>query len=230
MNRVEDKYICTERDLFLLESRVKMIMKPDSFSRDSSYRVTSVYFDDYFDSNLDDSTDGVDHRKKYRIRFYNGSTDVIKLEVKYKLYNRVFKKSKTITKEDVIKLISGEPISDDDVSIDNPVTLFNLAIRQDLLRPKVIVEYDRNAYIYHPGNVRITFDRNVRCSRDFDLFLVDKATFSLVNDLSSVLEIKYDEFLPGFLAQLMENGAMNQMSYSKYKLCREQLEERSHVF
>lgn len=224
MYRVEDKYICSEIDMLLLQSRVKIVMNSDSYSRGSSYRVTSLYFDDYDDSHLSDSEEGVSHRNKYRIRVYNGVVDVIKLEVKYKAYNRVCKMSRTINKEDAKKLIAGECIDDNEVSIENPVTLFNLAIKQDFLKPRIIVEYDRSAYTFSPGNVRITFDRNIRTSREIQGFLDNQCSYEMLREGNRVLEIKYDEFLPKFIAQLLENGNMIQTSYSKYKLCREQME------
>ena len=224
MYRVEDKYYCTERDMYYIESRVRTILHPDFYSNNSSYMVSSLYFDDYIDGHLLDSEEGESYRNKYRIRIYNRSSDVIKLEVKYKMYNRVFKKSKTISLEEAKKLISGECIPDNDKSLDSPVTLFNLAIKQDLLRPTVVVEYDRCAYIYPSGNVRITFDRNIRSSRDFDGFLENRCVYTMLSDLNRVLEIKYDEFLPGFIAQTIEGGNMIQTSYSKYRLSREQME------
>lgn len=223
MYRVEDKYICEERDMQLLQSRVKIVMKQDGYSQDSSYKVTSLYFDDYDESHLTDSEEGVSHRNKYRIRIYNGVTDVIKLEVKYKVYNRVYKRSRTVNRETARRLIAGEWVEDGEASMDNPVTLFNLAIRQDLLKPKVIVEYDRSAYIFSFGNVRITFDRNIRASNEIEGFLDNRCSYTVLQGLDRILEIKYDAFLPGFIAQLLENGKMNQTSYSKYRLCREQM-------
>lgn len=223
MYRVEDKYICEERDMQLLQSRVKIVMKQDGYSQDSSYKVTSLYFDDYDESHLTDSEEGVSHRNKYRIRIYNGVTDVIKLEVKYKVYNRVYKRSRTVNRETARRLIAGECVEDGEASMDNPVTLFNLAIRQDLLKPKVIVEYDRSAYIFSFGNVRITFDRNIRASNEIEGFLDNRCSYTVLQGLDRILEIKYDAFLPGFIAQLLENGKMNQTSYSKYRLCREQM-------
>lgn len=224
MYRVEDKYMCTERDMLLLQSRVKVIMNTDTYSNNASYRVTSLYFDDYEDSHLSDAEEGVSHRTKYRIRKYNDSLETIKLEVKYKAYNRVFKKSKTISIDAAKKLIAGECIDDENMSMDNPVTLFNLAIKQNCLKPKVIVDYDRCAYTFSPGNVRITFDRNIRFNNNIYGFLENSSAYTMLRDVNRILEIKYDEFMPGFIAQLMESGNMNQISYSKYKLCREQLE------
>ena len=51
--------------------------------------------------------------------------------------------------------------------------------------------------------------------------------YTPVDETDRILEVKYDELLPGFIARLLEFGNMNQISYSKYRLGREQLEVRS---
>ncbi len=229
MYRVEDKYNCSEKDMMILEGRLRAIIPSDVNQADSKgYQITSVYFDDYNDSHLEDSVDGLQFRNKYRIRIYNDSFDTINLEVKYKRYNRVKKYSASISFEMMQDLIRGRCIRDDNPSADNPISLFNLAIKQDHLKPSVIVEYDRKAYIYNAGNVRITFDRNVRFSDDFEGFIKSNSCiYYPVNDYDRILEVKYDELLPGFIGRMLEIGVMNQMSYSKYKICRESLEERN---
>lgn len=227
MYRVEDKFFVSERDLFLLQSRLKTVLDTDVHAADG-YTITSVYFDDLFDSYLQDTIDGNRMREKYRIRIYDGSFDVIKLEVKYKRNNRVKKQSVRITYEQMCELLNGECIKDEMPSLDNPVTLFNIAIKERGLRPKVIVEYDRTAYVFDPGNVRITLDRNLRASRQIEVFEKGKyLTFEYPEDMDRVLEVKYDEFLPGFIAGVLELGNMNQTSYSKYRLCREIGEEKN---
>lgn len=223
MYRVEDKFFCSEKDLFLLEARLQTVLRPDENQKTADgYRVTSVYFDDLFDTHLQDTVDGNRLREKYRIRIYNGSYDVIKLEVKYKRDNKVLKKARSITSEQMRTLMGGECIYSDVATTEDPITLFNLAIANRGLRPKIIVEYDRSAYIYEPGNVRITLDRNIRASDQLDAFVRgERLTYEYDRDLSRVLEIKYDEFLPGFIAGILETGNLNQTSYSKYRICRE---------
>lgn len=224
MFRVEDKFLCSERDMLILESRMKVILRPDAYAGKPSYQVTSLYFDNREDTLWRDAEDGVSFRNKYRIRIYNNIPDPIKLEVKYKAYNRVYKKSKAITREEAARLIAGDCLEDPEPSMDSPVTLFNLAIRQDLLRPRSVIDYHRSAYIFVPGNVRITFDRNIRASSRFDRFLDGGCPWTAVDETDRILEVKYDEFLPGFIAQLLETGNMIQYAYSKYRLGRERLE------
>lgn len=225
MIRVEDKYWCSERDMLLLESRVKAVLRPDPMAGGRPYQITSLYFDDRNDTCWQTAEDGVSERKKYRIRIYNNNPNLIKLEVKYKSYNRVFKRSRTIPRADAEKLMRCECIEDPRESMDNPVTLFNLAIKTDLLCPKIIIDYHRTAYTFSPGNVRITFDRSLRVSRDIASFLNGDTVFAPVRDADKILEVKYDEFLPGFIARLLEFGNMNQTAYSKYRLGREQIQE-----
>ena len=223
MYRVEDKFFCSERDLFLLQARLQTVLRTDENQKSTyGYTVTSVYFDDLFDTHLRDTVDGHRLREKYRIRIYNGSYDVIKLEVKYKRDNRVFKMARSITQEQMLNLMKGECIHAEQVYSEDPITLFNLAVANRGLRPKIIVEYDRNAYVYGPGNVRITLDRNIRASDQLDAFARgERLTYKYDRDLGQVLEVKYDEFLPGFIAGILEMGNMNQTSYSKYRICRE---------
>lgn len=221
MYRVEDKFSCDGMSMYLLESRISSVLKPDANSDNlEGYGIFSVYFDDLHDTCLQDTIDGNPVRRKYRIRIYNNSFDTIKLEIKEKDRNRVLKKSKNISYEQMQMLLHGECV-EDDCSFDDAATLFNLAIKEKGLRPKIIVAYERKAYVFGAGNVRITFDRNIRASTKIEDFGKTGAYYERLKEYDSVLEIKYDEFLPGFIAQLLELGNMQQTSYSKYKLCRE---------
>lgn len=222
MYRVEDKFACNEVELFLLQKRLNAILHSDSNQlNEHGYTITSVYFDDISDSHLQDTIDGNKQREKYRIRIYNGSLDVIKLEVKYKKYNRVFKRSKTITEKQMRRLLKGVCIEQDEMSLEDPITLFNIAIKERKIKPKVIVEYERKAFVFEPGNVRITLDRNLRGSFQCDMFGNSDIYCQRIKGFSNVLEVKYDEVLPGFIAQIIELGNLQQTSFSKYKLCRE---------
>lgn len=223
MYRVEDKYNCTEAQLVMLQARMEAALKPDvNESGPEGCSIVSLYFDDMTDSCLQDTVDGVNRRRKYRIRIYNNSLDVIKLEVKMKRDNRILKHSRIITKEQMECLMRGDCI-EDGASPDDPATLFNLAIRTRGLKPKVIVAYERKAYVYEPGNVRITFDRNVRASRRVEDFGKKSISYDFLREYDKVLEVKYDELIPGFLLQLLETGSMRQSAYSKYQLCRESI-------
>ena len=227
MYRVEDKFICGERELFYLQSKLECVLHTDHNQESPyGYTITSIYFDDYEDRHLVDTVNGNQIREKYRIRIYNGSYDVIKLEVKYKRDNRILRKSRRISREQMVKLLQGQSIDDGVPSFDNTITLFNIAIKKRKLIPVIIVEYDRKAFVFDAGNVRITLDRNLRFSQRIDLFM-QGADFprTCVQKPDSVLEVKYDEFLPGFIAGVLESGNMRRESYSKYRICRQEAME-----
>lgn len=224
MYRVEDKYNCTATDLITLQSRIGAVLRPDeNEGGDEGYSITSLYFDDFKDSCLRDTEDGVNRRNKYRIRIYNNALDVIKLEVKTKQDNRIMKRSKNISIADMKRLMNGECI-EDNASGEDPATLFNLAIKTLGLRPRVIVSYERKAFVYEPGNVRITFDRNIRAGGRVEEFGQKNISYDFLREYDKVLEVKYDEFIPDFLLQLLELGNMQQTAFSKYQLCRERVD------
>ncbi len=216
MYRVEDKYTMPNLDFFLLENRIKQFLPLD---HEHQYKISSLYFDDCYDSDLNDTINGNPIRKKMRIRIYDDSFDTIKLEIKHKCYSRIDKKSCDITRGEMFSLINGKTISWSDKK-DNPRNLFNEKILTANLRPKIIVTYDRSAYLYNAGNTRITFDSNVGSSNNIDLF-GDKNLYhdGLIED--KILEVKYDEFVPDFVSQVLTVDSMMQISYSKYRLCRE---------
>lgn len=221
MYRVEDKYCCSEHEMFFLQARLQSVLCADSHqSREQGYQITSVYFDDYKNSCLLDAENGVRYRKKYRIRIYDDKFDVIKLEMKFKKDSRIYKKSQTITYEQMMELLKGKCIQREKEK-DDVIAQFNLAILTAGLTPKVIVEYDRKAFIYQGGNVRITLDRNIRVSKNIsDFYMRNKTAYRMLPEMNRVIEVKYDEFLPGFISRILELGNMNQTSFSKYCLCR----------
>lgn len=224
MFRVEDKYMLSPNDFVLMKHRFDTLLKPDDFTcGEVGYKISSVYFDDIYDSHLTDTVSGNPIRQKYRIRIYNDSFDTIKLEVKSKQYSRIFKRSKSITYEQLQTLLNGIPVDYGEKTndLDDPGEAFNTAIKTRLLRPKVIVTYERKAYVNETGNVRITFDENVRGSNRIELFGNPDLVYDYSQEGDSILEVKYDELLPGYIAQTLELNKLWQSSFSKYRICRE---------
>lgn len=221
MYRVEDKFSCSEMEMFLLKTRLQSVLHTDTNQKDKEgYQITSVYFDDYWDSCLQEAIDGVKERCKYRIRIYDDTFDVIKLEIKYKKESRIYKRSQRISKEEMETFLRGECVERESEK-DDCIGLMNLAIKSKKLEPVVIVEYDRTAFVYETGNVRITLDSNLRYSTNIDDFISGKKeSYRVVPEQNRVIEVKYDEILPGVIARIIENGNMIQTSFSKYCICR----------
>ena len=121
-------------------------------------------------------------------------------------------------------LLQGRPLSMDTPQAEQyPQVLrqFLVLMLQRGMRAKTIVEYERIPFTYPAGNVRITFDRNIRASRETEAFGIQGISYDFLEGQDYILEIKYDEFLPQFIPQLMETGCLRQVSYSKYRICRE---------
>ena len=89
------------------------------------------------------------------------------------------------------------------------------------MRPRLVVTYERKAYVYEPGNVRITLDRNIRSCNLVECFGKPDTPYDFLQEQDKIVEMKYDELIPGFILQLLELGNMQQTSYSKYQLCKE---------
>ena len=219
--RNELKYVVSETDLALLENRLKNLVKPDEHAgTDGFYHIRSLYFDDYYNSCYLENEGGSDPREKFRIRIYNGSAQVIHLELKKKEHSMTQKISCAITEEQCRTLMEGKPLP---VDSSYPPVLQKLCVlmRTKLMKPVVIVEYDRQPFVSNLGNTRVTFDRNIRSSDKLSMFLEDSIPMRPVMEAGRhILEVKYDEFLPDYINRNLQLGKLRQTAFSKYYLCR----------
>lgn len=218
--RVENKYLVTDADLALIEGRLKVVMQPDVHQQGGFYAIRSLYFDDEWDRCMDENAAGVDRRQKYRIRSYGTALSVLHLEIKEKTAGKTRKQSCTVTQEETRQLMDGTmPLQ---MGSRAPLNLLQMKMRCERMRPKAIVVYERTAFVHPVGNVRITFDRNIAASRHCGQFM-EQTLSDLVPVLPAgkhILEVKYDELLPDFIAELLEIGTLQQTAFSKYYLGR----------
>ncbi len=221
--RYELKFLCTQLQIEMLCAQLDVLMEKDPHSgADGLYTVRSLYFDDYGNSAMKQKEDGLDERKKYRIRSYlSGMDERFRLEIKYRNRDKIRKESCHVTAEEVEKILRGEAIPAAYDSGRAVLAQFELARERMLLAPAVIVEYDRTPYVYPEGNVRITMDRNICASPDTGAFLrQDIVTIPVLERNIHLLEVKYDEYLPDFLRQALQTVSLDKISFSKYYLCR----------
>ena len=226
--RNELKFISTASQLEILKPRLLSVMEPDPHMDENlQYNIRSVYFDDWQDSCMYENEAGFNDRMKVRIRIYNGSDSVIKLELKYKLNGLTKKRSATISRELCDKLIRGEKIALSETQGNAVLNLLYVYMQTKLLVPKVIVEYDRTVFINQFGNVRITFDKNIRCSADVERFFEENIMpLPVLETGLHVLEVKYDELLPDYIGNVINTGSLSQTAFSKYYLSRLALQGR----
>lgn len=215
--RSELKYLINKMDHQLLSKRLKTVLSLDPHADTTGYIVKSVYFDDYNDTAWLDNLVGSSDREKFRIRYYNNDTSFINLEKKVKKLSKGTKMISRLTLEEAQGLIEGrfEVIK---TSQDPLLKEFYLKAKQDGLRAKVIVAYHREPYLYNAGNVRVTLDSQIRNSMDVRRFFDPK--LSLVPQLSqqSLLEVKFDRYLPEVVRHLIQVPNTIQTAHSKYSL------------
>ena len=217
--RHEYKYLISAADAKLLKLRLKHIMQPDPNTGPSGrYTIRSLYFDDLAHSAFYEKADGICLRSKYRIRIYNYTLKSIKLEKKEKLGNLTRKTAQTIQRSDAKALQRREV----------PETLENgdlldelwLKIRSEGLRPMVLVDYDRTPFVCADGNTRITLDENLR-TRPYCANLVASpaAMIPVLEKGQVILEVKFDDFLPSYLADALRDIPKANLAISKFALC-----------
>ena len=217
--RHEIKHYIGHADFLQLRARLPCVASPDKNAAvGSAYQVRSLYFDNYTDKALREKIDGVNKREKFRLRLYNGDPSFIKLEKKSKENGICYKNSARISLEQCEKILSAE--YDFLRESEHPLFLeLYTKLHTELLRPKNIVEYMREAYVYAPGNVRITMDYDIRAGLEPTTFLAPTVcTFPLPG--ANVLEVKYDAFLPEIIRGLVSLSSRQQTAFSKYAVTR----------
>ena len=224
--RHEEKYICCDRQLTVIEQRLKSVMPYDRNQTGDSYSIRSLYFDTESDRFYYEGLSGVDRRCKYRIRFYNMREDLIKLERKDSERNLKKKCSATITKEQTQGLLDGYGAADWKEPLCCEV---HALMRSERLHPVVIIEYRRTAYVYPVGNVRITIDRDISYSSNVgDLLDANALMIPVMPRNKHILEVKYDGVIPGFILSLLETGSLERTSYSKYVYARDTMSNNGY--
>ena len=218
--RHEYKYLISKADAELLKRRLPHIMERDPHAGETgTYTIRSLYFDDFLNTAYYDKMDGVNYRAKYRIRFYDYDSSLLKLEKKEKKGNLTRKTAQTITKNDAraleYALSSGCPDTKEGLTEELRVACLSRG-----LRPRVLVDYDRTPFICRDGNTRITLDENVR-TRPYiaHLFASPRAMLPVLGPDQVILEVKFDDFLPGYLSAALADIPKVHMAISKFALC-----------
>ena len=218
--RHEVKHQISPQEDLVLTSRLQKLFPRDGHAGpDGSYRVTSLYFDTPYDTALREKLDGVDRREKFRLRYYGERPDFLKLEKKFKVNGLCGKRSARLTWSEAERLLSGE----DAFLLERGEPLLSELyhkLRGTLLRPRTVVCYDREAFLYAPGNVRVTLDRDLRTCGDSAGFLSTGAFPLKPLEGVTVLEVKYDAFLPDLVRLAVQTPGRRAGACSKYALCR----------
>ncbi len=217
--RHEWKHEISFSDMLILRQRLKAVMKPDENAVDGKYFIRSLYFDNISDKALREKIDGVNCREKFRIRYYNGDTSLIHLEKKSKINGLGSKQNAALSAEEAQKIIDGDV--DWMADCDRPLVqeLYS-KMRSQGLRPKTIVDYTREPFVFSAGNVRVTLDYNIRTGLYCTDFLNPDCITIPAGKAPIILEVKWDEFLPSVIRDIVQLESRRTAAFSKYAVCR----------
>lgn len=224
--RHELKYFIYNYQYEELKTILNAVMEKDKHTLlNNHYSIRSLYFDDIFNRAYSERQEGYYVRKKYRVRIYDYSDKLINLECKHKKEAYIFKEDVTLIKGEYEQLI------DNNINFllekqSNVANDFFIESKTNLLKPSVIVDYEREAYVYDIGTVRITFDKNVRAAykRD-DIFNKDIPTYAILKPELMILEIKFTGILPEHIRKLFRVRNYTQTAASKYCMCLDKIKE-----
>ncbi len=220
--RHELKYSISYGQYLELGGRLRLLMRPDPHVNASgSYLVRSIYFDNLDDKILREKIFGASRREKFRIRYYNDDFSVIMLEKKVKHNQLGMKFHAALTEDECRRLLDGDTVWMRGHPSELVQELY-AKMRCELLRPRVLVSYVRKPYLFEPGNVRITFDSNIRTTMYHRKFLETKVQDIGTADVPGeiILEVKYDAFLPEVIEDMIQISGVRQQAFSKYGICR----------
>lgn len=219
--RQELKYTVLENESRVTAVRLAAFMDRDTHvGARTEYLIRSLYFDNLYDKVLKEKLSGVAIRDKFRIRYYDFDPNFIRLEKKSKRYSLGHKYQCSMTAAEVERLLN------DDwewmAEADRPLLReLYLKMKLELYRPSVIVDYRREPFTYRHGNVRITFDREIRaCKNTAAFFQKDAPTVPVLPDGKCIMEVKYDDFLPDVVNRTVLTTRSKEQAYSKFAACR----------
>lgn len=219
--RHELKYFINLHDHIILSNKLKSLMERDSYADQSgNYHIRSLYFDDYNDTALYEKQIGALSRKKYRIRIYNLQENVIKLEKKCRIGQYINKSTLSLSSDNFSQIKTNDYSFLK--SIDNPLAreFYNDLVHK-LYRPKVIVDYIREAFTLPYNNIRITFDKYLSTGlENTNLFDKNLPVLKAIDEPLFILEVKYSNFFPDYLKSILQFNSGPKMAISKYAYCR----------
>lgn len=217
--RHEVKHEITMPDMFAIRQRLRAVARTDPHAIDGKYQIRSLYFDTPEDKALLEKQNGVSRRQKFRIRYYNGDKSLIHLEKKCKAGDLGTKISASLSEEQARCIERGDIdwMKESDQEL---IREFYAKMVADRLRPRTIVDYTREPFIYEPGNVRVTLDYNIRSGLKSTDFLNPSCITVPAAFGVCVMEVKWDAFLPEIIRDAVQLRGVRAGAFSKYVTCR----------
>ncbi len=217
--RHELKQEISPADAAALRQRLRAVAVPDAHAEGGSYEIRSLYFDNLSDKALREKLYGISRREKFRLRCYNRDFSLVYLEKKSKLDGLCAKTRCPLTREEAERVIACDTgyMSSSEKEL---VRELGLKCSTQCLRPKTLVDYTREPFVYPAGNVRVTLDSDIRTGLGCTDFFDPDCVTVPAGDSGIVLEIKWDEFLPDIIRDVVQLGNVRSSAFSKYAACR----------
>ncbi|MBR3972451.1 MAG: polyphosphate polymerase domain-containing protein [Oscillospiraceae bacterium] len=218
--RHEYKFLISRQASELIKRRLSHVMQRDAHAGPTGqYTIRSLYFDDLAFRAFDEKVSGIDNRTKYRIRCYNYSDGLFKLEKKEKKGHLTRKTAMKVSREDVLSMQRNprHRVPDHPEGLTEEL---RLQCTNQGARPVVLVDYDRTPFVSVYGNTRITLDENLRTvPYTCDIFAPGHPATPVMEPDQVILEVKFDDFLPGHLSACLEDIPKIPMAISKFAMC-----------
>lgn len=215
--RQEKKFLLTYPEFQNCSKQFDQILKPDIHNKEETgYLIRSLYFDTIYNQDFNEKEDGLEKRKKIRLRIYDTKQNFAMLEMKQKDGSNQKKRSLKIKKEHATQLILGNYEVLLNYNDSFAIECFAVMNTQ-CYRPKSVVEYKRKAYVAKENNIRVTFDYDIRVTEsNFNIFDEELALNPIFQDSKVVLEVKYNNFLLSYIQDVLNTTDKSEVSVSKY--------------
>ena len=214
IKRVELKFMLNYEEYKILRRKLSLILDSDEFATyDNSYYLSSLYYDDMYDSATYDKADGVEYHRKFRIRTYENGNK--KLE--YKTKNGTITTKQTLNiNQDFEKILINRDFDEIKKHIEEPL-INDLFIKMKVndLRPRLYVDYLREAYVFNKGDVRITFDKDILAYNCYNV----NNKYKILEPRKLIMEVKYSSYLPDYIRKIIFQKNYQTIPYSKYLMC-----------
>ncbi|MDE6363148.1 MAG: polyphosphate polymerase domain-containing protein [Lachnospiraceae bacterium] len=219
VSRRELKFLMRCDQAVKLQTELDCMLDTDSYSKAGYYMVRSLYFDSFRDKDFTQKYDGMENRRKIRLRVYSAAQASAKFEIKEKAGACQKKDSLLVDREHAQAFINGEYAGL--LDYEEPVAhrLFGF-MTLGAYRPAAVVEYERRAYMYEAFNTRITFDRNVKCCECFYDIFSEEMPFVPVLSQQVILEVKFSGVLLESIQRILGKYYLTNVSVSKYGMGR----------
>ncbi len=218
--RQERKFLIDFPRYYRYSGNLTKFMLEDPHNRGDGYPIRSLYFDSLEDRDFQEKIDGVEIRRKIRLRCYGPHSDFALLEIKQKEGKQQKKRSLRLDRPAAQRLVSG----DYGVLLDqrDPLAQECYAVMHiHGYRPRSVVEYRRRAFITRENKIRVTFDHHIIGTEScFDIFDPTLTQYALQDPSLVVLEVKYNGFLLSYIKDMLRDCTAGEVSVSKYCLSR----------